>query len=151
MKILLAVDGSACSDEAVREVARRPWPAGSAVKVLSVVELPLVPTTETWALPDSYYAQLEQAGREQARAALDRAVEQLRAGQGLEITTEIIEGQAKEIILSEAEVWGADLIVLGSHGYRGWQRFLLGSVSQAVASHAKCSVEIVRGRQAEGK
>jgi nucleotide-binding universal stress UspA family protein len=49
-------------------------------------------------------------------------------------------------ILDEVEKWGADLIVLGSHGYRGWRRFLLGSVSHAVATHARCSVEIVRRR-----
>jgi nucleotide-binding universal stress UspA family protein len=48
------------------------------------------------------------------------------------------------VILDEAEKWDADLIVLGSHGYSGWQRFLLGSVSHAVATHALCSVEIVR-------
>jgi nucleotide-binding universal stress UspA family protein len=50
------------------------------------------------------------------------------------------------MILDEAERWGADLIVVGSHGYRAWERFLLGSVSQAVVSHAKCSVEVVRCR-----
>ena len=53
-------------------------------------------------------------------------------------------GSAREVILDEAERWYADLIVLGSHGYSGWQRFLLGSVSHAVATHAHCSVEIVR-------
>ena len=50
----------------------------------------------------------------------------------------------KEIILDEAERWGADLIVVGSHGRRGLKRLWLGSVSQAVVSQAKCSVEIVR-------
>jgi nucleotide-binding universal stress UspA family protein len=50
------------------------------------------------------------------------------------------------VILEEAERWDADLIVLGSHGYGLWQRFLLGSVSQAVVSHARCSVEVVRLR-----
>jgi hypothetical protein len=53
------------------------------------------------------------------------------------------------VILDEAERWGADLIVVGSHGYRAWERFLLGSVSQAVVSHAKCSVAVVRCRPAE--
>ena len=48
------------------------------------------------------------------------------------------------MILDEAESWGADLIVLVSHGYGPLKRFLLGSVSQAVVSHAKCSVEVVR-------
>jgi nucleotide-binding universal stress UspA family protein len=46
--------------------------------------------------------------------------------------------------MDEAEKWGPDLIVLGSHGYSGWRRFLLGSVSHAVATHEHCSVEIVR-------
>ena len=63
---------------------------------------------------------------------------------GLEIVTEIKDGHAKDVILNEAEKWGADLIVLGSHGYSGFERFLLGSVSHAVATHAHCSVEIVR-------
>jgi nucleotide-binding universal stress UspA family protein len=55
------------------------------------------------------------------------------------------------VILDEAESWGADLIVVGSHGYRAWERFLLGSVSQSVVSHAKCSVEVVRCKTAHKK
>ena len=65
------------------------------------------------------------------------------------ISTEMIEGSPKEAILNEAESWGADLIVVGSHGYGGFQRFLLGSVSQAVALHARCPVEIARAREDE--
>ncbi|HWQ35767.1 MAG TPA: universal stress protein [Blastocatellia bacterium] len=146
MKILLATDGSAYSEAAVHEVARRPWPAGTVIKVLSAVELPFIPTTETWALPESYYSELEKSEKEKAGIALSKAVEHLRTSQGttVEILSEMHEGKAEEVILDEAERWGADLIVLGSHGYRGFKRFLLGSVSQAVASHAKCSVEIVR-------
>ncbi|MFN7948088.1 MAG: universal stress protein [Blastocatellia bacterium] len=146
MKILLATDGSAYSEAAVHEVARRPWPAGTVIKVLSAVELPFIPTTETWALPDSYYSELEKSEKEKAKLALDKAIEHLRIAQGptVEITSEMHEGKAEEVILDEADRWGANLIVLGSHGYRGFKRFLLGSVSQNVASHAKCSVEIVR-------
>jgi nucleotide-binding universal stress UspA family protein len=149
MKILLAVDGSEYSDAAVKSVASRPWPTGTIVKVFAAVELPFVPTTETWALPDSYYTELEKAQSEKAQAAIDKSVKILREGQGLvfEIITETHIGQAQSVILDEAEKWGADLIVLGSHGYRGFKRFLLGSVSQAVAAHANCSVEIVRSRE----
>ena len=78
MKILLATDGSKCSMNAVSEVAGRPWPAGTVIKVLSAVELPFVPTTETWALPESYYAELEKAETAKAQAAVDQAVERLR-------------------------------------------------------------------------
>jgi nucleotide-binding universal stress UspA family protein len=49
------------------------------------------------------------------------------------------------VILDCATKWKADLIVVGSHGKNGIQRLLLGSVSEYVATHAKCSVEIVRG------
>jgi nucleotide-binding universal stress UspA family protein len=68
-------------------------------------------------------------------------------GSSLEISAQIIEGHTLSVILDEAANWEADLIVLGSHGYRRVKRFLLGSVSSAVASHADCSIEIVRRRQ----
>ena len=45
--------------------------------------------------------------------------------------------------------WNAsyDLIVVGSHGRRGFRRFLLGSVSEAVAMNAHCSVVVVRAQR----
>jgi nucleotide-binding universal stress UspA family protein len=146
MKILLAVDGSECSNAAVASVAARPWPEGTEVRVLSALELPFVPTPETWALPDSYYAQLEEAAKEASENAVNGAVKELET-KGIQATTSVKTGQAKSVIVDEAETWGADLIVLGSHGYSGWQRFWLGSVSNAVASQAHCSVEIVRQRK----
>jgi nucleotide-binding universal stress UspA family protein len=146
MKILIATDGSDYSKAAVNSVAERPWPQGSEVKIISAMEVPFAPTTEAWVLPDSYYSELDRVAREQAEAAVKDAVERIESGKasGLEIITKIINGSAGEVILDEAERWDADLIVLGSHGYSGWQRFLLGSVSHAVATHAHCSVEIVR-------
>lgn len=148
MKILLAVDGSNCSNGAVREVARRPWPKGTEIRIISAVEVPFMPTPETWALPDSYYAQLEQAGREQAGGAVKQAADAIRENPSpLTVATAILDGHPRDVIIEEADKWGADLIVIGSHGSRGLQRFLLGSVSQAVAAHAHCSVEIVRCRE----
>ena len=146
MKILLATDGSDYSKAAVNTVAERPWPEGSEVKIISAMEIPYAPTTETWVFPDSYYSELDRVAREQSEAAIKDAVERIesRKASRLEIITKIISGSAREVILDEAEKWDADLIVLGSHGYSGWQRFLLGSVSHAVATHAHCSVEIVR-------
>jgi nucleotide-binding universal stress UspA family protein len=149
IKILLAVDGSESSDAAIEEIAGRPWPRRSEVIIISIVHLPFTPTPETWALPESYYSQLERAGREQAESAIDRAVTRLRESNAerevpLTLMNEVILGHAEERIIETANEWGADLVVLGSHGRRGFERFLLGSVSQAVAYHAPCSVEIVR-------
>ena len=149
MRIILAIDGSSFSDAAVTEIATRPWPAESEVRIISVVEPPLLPTVETWVPPDNYIQALEQAGEDQARSVLGKAVDRITSEQRdrLRVTTEIVKGHPKHAIIDAAETWEADLIVVGSHGYRGLTKLWLGSVSQAVASHAKCSVEIVRSRQ----
>jgi nucleotide-binding universal stress UspA family protein len=145
MKILLAIDGSECSDLAVDEVARRPWPAESQLKIVTVVEPLMLPMGEPIAIPPDYFEQVETAAQEQARLVIDKAMGKLKATE-LGPESEILEGNPKQAILEEAEKWGADLIVVGSHGYRGFTRLWLGSVSQAVAANAHCSVEIVRAR-----
>ncbi len=148
MKILLAVDGSDCSEAAAKEVANRPWPEGSEIRVLSVIEPFITPMAEAWALPDDYWEEADKAAKDHAGATVDKALAALGAKKhpGVSVTSEIARGNSRDAILSEAERWGADLIVVGSHGYSGIKKLWLGSVSQAVASHAKCSVEIVRKR-----
>jgi nucleotide-binding universal stress UspA family protein len=145
MKVLLAVDGSDCSETAVRETARRPWPAGTEIRVISAIELTVSAVPETWTLPNDYFEETERVLRAQADQIIERAIAILEsADKSLRITSEVIEGSPKHVILEEAERWHADLIMVGSHGRKGLERFLLGSVSQAVAAHARCSVEIVR-------
>ena len=144
-RILVATDGSSFSQTAISSVATRPWPAGSVVRVLSVVELH-IPLSH----PQVY---LEHQGMEDARAEAMRHAqeavgfaEQALAAAGLEVSTSIAVPTAtpKELILKEAADWGADILVVGSHGRRGVGRFLLGSVSEAVALHASCTVEVIR-------
>ena len=146
MKILLAVDGSAGSDAAAKEVARRPWPPESELKIISVANPSLRTTPESWALSVQHYQDADQAAREEARAALERAASFFPAGadEALKFTTEALAGPPAEVILDAAHAWGADLIVVGSRGLGSLERFLLGSVSKEVALQAKCSVEIVR-------
>ena len=146
MKVLLATDGSPCSDVAVLETCARPWPDGSEIRVLTAFELPLPPTPDAWAVPQSYVEELDIAVRKQAEATVESAVARLKShlNKSIKVDGKFLPGPPRGVILEEAETWGADLIVIGSHGYRGWQRFLLGSVSLAVVSHAKCSVEVVR-------
>jgi nucleotide-binding universal stress UspA family protein len=100
-------------------------------------------------LPESYYFNMEKAGLEQTESAINSARSRLCEGDSmrsapLTVTSEVIVGHPEGAIIDAAKRCGADLVALGSHGYRGFRRFLLGSVSQAVASHAPCSVEIVR-------
>lgn len=148
MKILVAVDGSSCSQAAVRNVAGRPWPAGSEFEVLTAVasSIPFIPEP-TFTLMAAYETLLNES-RAHAPRVVEAAAAILRTGQpGVSVTTKVAEGNPKRIIAEEAEAWGADLIVLGAHGFGAVKRMLVGSVSQAVASHAHCSVEIVRTPQ----
>jgi nucleotide-binding universal stress UspA family protein len=146
MRILVATDGSECSEAATNSVAERPWPDGSEVRVVTVAEMPVAIAPESWILPEGYYDEIERATRQQADAALVKAVDVIKRAHGgnLEVTSAVLLGVPKHAIIEEAERWGADLIVVGSHGYNAIERFLLGSVSQSIAHHAHCSVEIVR-------
>lgn len=146
MKILIGVDGSPQSDAAVKSIAARPWPAGSEVRLVAVVELHLVTIPAIWAVPDEHYVNLLHELQGKARDALDRNQAWFASTcPDLLVTTEIINGNAKATLVNEAEHWGADLLVVGSHGHNAVERFLLGSVSLSVMQHAPCSVEIVRG------
>jgi len=149
MKILVPVDGSAFSDAAVREIGSRPWPTASEVKVVTAFQVPLIPTPEVWAVSNEYLPSLEGLAREQARTVVDVATARLASAldQSVRVTGAVLEGPPRDAILDEADRWQADLIVMGSHGYGAWRGFLLGSVSRAVVSQARCSVEVVHYRK----
>ena len=149
MKILLAVDGSAYSDAAIETVAQRPWPNGTEIKVITAVEMPTVIGMEPWATSADYFEQLEMAIRGAAKEVIDRALGKLNANpnKSLKISSEIIQGPPRQVIVEEADHWNADMIIMGSRGLGAWNRLLLGSVSSGVIHHAKCSVEVVRQRQ----
>jgi nucleotide-binding universal stress UspA family protein len=146
MKILLAVDGSAFSDAAVEEVVRRPWLPDSEVKVITAAETPIIVGMEPWAASPDYFESLEKSVRGVAQGVIQNALTKLKAtdDKSLKISSEIIQGSPKQVIVEEAEKWNADLVIMGSRGLGTWNRLLLGSVSNSVVHHAKCSVEIVR-------
>src|SRR5262250_1153678 len=98
MKILLAVDGSACSEAAVLEVAARTWPEGSEVRVVSVVE-PIVPVIgEAWAFTDTnYLMEAEKIATDRARQAIASATSALRSAAGgrLNVSSEVMFGSPR--------------------------------------------------------
>jgi nucleotide-binding universal stress UspA family protein len=146
MKLLLAIDNSEYSVEAIKEVAKRPWPPNSTVRVLSVVELVAPPAAELWYDAGGNLERVQQEMAKRATELTQKTSESLKR-KGLKIETAVREGDARPVIVDEARKWSADLIVLGSHGYTGLKRLLLGSVASSVVSHAPCSVEIVRRKQ----
>jgi nucleotide-binding universal stress UspA family protein len=143
MRVLLAVDGSPCSEAAVDEVARRHWPEKSEIRVVTI-NSPFREELSGERGP-SLFDEINQRLRTEASRHLHQAVSKLqREAPQLKVTSVLRDGSPKDAILDEAEQWGADLIVVGSNGYGALKRFFLGSVSLAVATGASCSVEIVR-------
>ncbi|MGD0964724.1 MAG: universal stress protein [Candidatus Acidiferrales bacterium] len=148
MKILLAVDDSPYSREATRNLLAQFQAQNAEVRVLSVVE-PIGAYISADLFPHftPQVEEIEEDRKTQATALVSQIANKLQEA-GFK-TSELVDfGDAKTVIIDNAAKWGADLIVLGSHGWKGLNRFLLGSVSDAVARHAPCSVEIVRVRPA---
>lgn len=144
MKIILAVDGSLSSNLAAAEVARRPWPMDTVVQVVTV-EAPLESPFLRGSSP-TIFDEIVQQQRAEATDRLNQAVSSLQhLAPGLRIHAKLLEGSPKDAIIEEATRWGADLIVVGSHGHGPIRRFFLGSVSLFIAHNAPCSVLIVRG------
>jgi nucleotide-binding universal stress UspA family protein len=144
MKILLPIDRSTFSEDAVGTVASLVRPERNQIHVLHVIEhasvylsADLVPhrVNET--------AKMKSDEETDARALVDRAVEKLRRA-GHTAKGVVGSGDAKSVILDYAGKWGADLIVVGSHGLKGLGRMVMGSVSDAVVRNAGCSVQVVR-------
>ena len=147
MKILVAVDGSSPSQEAIDEVAHRPWPQPSTVRVVSAVR-PYVPSAVELVPAAATPADVTQQQEEQAKRLTSHAADRIGKS-GLSVETVVRRGDPRTVIVDEANEWGANLIVMGSHGRTGLSRLLLGSVAQAVVEHAPCSVEVVRHTHAK--
>ena len=145
--ILLPIDDSAFSRAAVEEVARRLRPGAASVHVLHVLELDrVIPASLDFARGSDYGADVTQrlhSARDEAGRLVEEAAERLRR-ERFEVTTGVEEGDPRHTIIDCAAQRQCDCIVLGSHGRRGVNRLLLGSVSDAVSRHAHCSVYVVR-------
>jgi nucleotide-binding universal stress UspA family protein len=129
MRVLLATDGSDCAETARRCLSLLPLPAGSAIHAVTVLD------AQTWQVPES----LKGAEQEWARRILEETETALRR-EGVELTHAAPRGAPAYEIIRAAEEFDADLLVVGSHGRTGFERFLLGSVAANVAKHAGCSV-----------
>lgn len=140
LRLLVGVDGSPSAAKAVETMLKRQWPPQTEVKVV----------TALWALPPNMTSQTvgpvtQWIVGENARvhAAVKTAVERFEAA-GLKAEAVFKDAVPQKLLFEEAEVWDADCIFVGAHGMNAVERFMIGSVSSAVAARAHCSVEVVR-------
>lgn len=144
VRLIVGVDGSGGAKAAVREVASRAWPAGTDVKVIAVEDaVPPLPIGTLGPINTSF-ENSDETEREWVQQMAKAAVDELQSA-GLSASAQVVGGDPKRALIEEAEKWDSDAIFVGSTGFSNrFERFLLGSVSAAVAARAHCSVEVVR-------
>ncbi|MGH9947548.1 MAG: universal stress protein [Pyrinomonadaceae bacterium] len=147
MKILFATDGAKQSNAAIEMIKRLVIHDGDEITVVSVIDLAVPMAVDIYGgyVPDT--TEFEKTARENATRILAETVEKLKTQLGeknITISTELLFGSPESRIVELADEIKPELIVVGSHGYSGWERLLLGSVSDAVVHHAPCSVMVVR-------
>jgi nucleotide-binding universal stress UspA family protein len=151
MKILFATDGSDTALAALDFLLRFPLPEGSEIRLLTVIDRNGFPELTASGLSEEQrhaLAETEGAIRQGAERLLAEEGRRVRAA-GWAGSTEVRIGHPAEEIHTAAAQYGAELIVLGSHGHRGFRRFILGSVSGSVLQYAACSVLVVPLREPE--
>lgn len=145
MKVLVATDGSIYSEAALNSVASRPWSEDSEFLILHVVHA-IAPSY--MGFNNGYTAAigvLDDMQNQMAKRIVNESVSLLEEKlPGKSIAGKIAHGHVVEQIVSTAQEFNADLIVMASHGRTGFTRFILGSVAEAVLNRTPCSVEIVR-------
>ncbi|MDQ8053359.1 MAG: universal stress protein [Pedobacter sp.] len=139
-KILIAVDNSICSEKAARigyEMANK---FGAEVALLNIIE-PIPQTVNPdFALAPIFMEIYDQS--EENSNVLLKEIERKYAA-GISTTYLTMLDTATHGILNQAEQWGAELIVIGTHGRAGLFHFLTGSVAENVANKAVCPVLVV--------
>lgn len=135
-RIVVGVDGSDPSENALREGARLAEHLGASLEAVMCWEDPV--------LYENYRAgddpeDFRQGGRELLETALTDVFGDRRPAN---LTTRLVRGQAASRLLEESE--GATLLVVGRRGSGGVLGLVLGSVSSALVAHAKCPVLVVR-------
>jgi universal stress protein A len=149
MKILLAVDGSEGSEAAAQAVLAWFRPERTEVRVLHAVEwLKEMPPSFVLAVGPASADDIVKSREESFQRAghLVARIADTFSAAGFRASVSTHAADPRHAIIDAATEWPADLIVMGSHGRRGIDRLLMGSVAEAVSRHAPCSVQINRVR-----
>jgi nucleotide-binding universal stress UspA family protein len=147
MKVLLATEGSEFSNAAIEKCCQMfAESENTEIRIISAFE-PMIPPTEPFAVSTEFIHEIDAAARKQASDVVSQAEAEIRKrfpALAADLSTTVAMGSPEQAVVEEAENWGADLIVTGSHGHGFWKRAWLGSVSNAIVHHAPCSVLVVR-------
>lgn len=143
-RILIAVDDSPYSDQAVKYGVLLAKNLGSKITLVHVDEIPISSPYSADPLLNETPAMIPELMhiQEEASKLLFKKIKE-QHGDIVEMSTVTKIGRAQDEILSVADDCKADMIILGTHGRTGFDHFISGSVSESVARKAKCPVLII--------
>ena len=143
MKVLIGLDASRFSDDALDYVSRGPWPPGTHFIVASAVSVVPLAYSEAY-VPAP--VQTEELLRDMTKFHGEVVTKGARTlkDSGLDAEGRVLQGDARETLLELARKEKVDLIVVGSHGRTGLGKLVMGSVASHIVTHAPCSVLVVR-------
>jgi nucleotide-binding universal stress UspA family protein len=145
-RILVPLDGSTRAEEAIPVAARIARAFGGSILLLQVVIPPV--STGKYSVPEMYPKRETDEELTEANEYL-KTVALLEELSHIPIEKQALVGEVAPAILDAAHSLHATLIVLNSHGYTGFKRWMLGSVAEKIIRHASIPVVVVRGRMAE--
>lgn len=133
-RIMVAVDGSETSTYALKQAVELVKNFSAKLRIVHVVDMSWLPIGPELAIDTKVLSAARRSAGERIISAAHEAVRQA----GLETETALIETETPtqhiaEAIAQEASRWPAELLVMGTHGRRGFQRFTLGSVTEKTA------------------
>ncbi len=140
LKLLLPVDFSECSEMALRQCIRLARQLPATVELVHVWEPVTLAAPEVVLVAPETAATLEREAAASSRDQLDQTLRDLRSSDVKATATAQKGGLPSRVIVDLARSRGSDLIVMGTHGRRGFERALLGSVVERVLRHAPCPV-----------
>jgi len=140
MKVLLASDGSSCSEEAAWLLSRLPHREKVELTLLTVLSPPVA---AFYSPTKDFMDEMVQEDRVFAEKR-QTTIAEMFDGANIDLECRVMEGNAQETIVDQATQLGSDLVVVGAKGHSQIDRILLGSTSDFVATHAPCSVLVVR-------
>lgn len=146
-RILVPVDGSETSGFAMQEAIKLAADQHADLRFIHVMEETYLPYTEGY----MDIAVLRDVVRQQGRRILGKATT-LAAQAGLKCEQALLEAhgeRASRIIVDDAKQWGADVIVMGTHGRRGFDHMIFGSLAEGVVRFSPLPVLLVRGGEAQ--
>lgn len=144
-RVLVAVDGSADSEAAIRAVLERHWRLNAEFRLATVIDSRLQ-SAVAWPgkYADQWVIQHDKEANQWACRMIERQAQRLHDA-GLRVETHVYDGDPKQMLLSAAKDLEIDCIFVGAHGLHHEGHLSLGTVASAVTARAHCSVEIVRG------